>query len=261
MELPPDHLTRGQIISNWDDIYRDDNNPQWEDLEPNREFLSLIQGYCSPGMRVLEVGSGLGHNALALARMGIDVTASDCSQNAVRRCGEMAGQERVSMTCRVLDIMCLPADVGTYDLVFDKGCWHTFFEDGHKERYVEQIACSRMVGSGSTRQARLTLSIVRMIVELTAVHAGSWVILFGWLTAISRSYKSAEVTTAITVTDVFSRGKVSSGRIAVAVWRRLPRFDILLSLSTSLALHNEAATIYCDYIHIMTGKRHAELSE
>ncbi len=140
MEFPPEDLTHGQLISNWDDIYRGDNQPQWEDLEPNREFLSLIQGYCSSGMRVLEVGSGLGHNALALARMGVDVTASDCSQNAVRRCSEMADHEGVSMQCRVLDIMRLPADVGTYDLVFDKGCWHTFFEDGRRKQYVEQIA-------------------------------------------------------------------------------------------------------------------------
>lgn len=134
-----DYRMQGQRINNWDRLYQGDHVPQWEDLKPNREFLSLIRAHCSPGTRVLEIGAGLGHNALALARGGVDVTASDCSENAVRRCAEMAGQDEISVECRVLDVMRLPPDIGTYDLVFDKGCWHTFFEREFQKRFVEQI--------------------------------------------------------------------------------------------------------------------------
>lgn len=130
---------KGQLIHNWDDIYQGDNVPPWEDLEPNHEFLSLIQSYCSPGMKILEIGSGLGHNALALYRMGFDVTASDYSENAVQRFVEMTQKEGVSIKYRVLDIMSLQPNAGTYDLVFDKGCWHSFFEPDARNRYVDQI--------------------------------------------------------------------------------------------------------------------------
>lgn len=137
----------GQLIHNWDDIFQGDNVPPWEDLEPNLEFLSLIQAYCSPGMKVLEVGCGLGHNALALCRMGIDVTASDCSENAIRRFVEMAEKENVPVRHRVLDIMSLQPDRGNFDLVFDKGCWHSFFELDARNKYVDQI-CNLLADNG-----------------------------------------------------------------------------------------------------------------
>ena len=84
----------GQLIHNWDQIFQKDNIPPWEDLEPNLEFLSLIKAYSSPEMKVIEIGCGLGHNALALNRMGINVLATDYSKNAVARLAEMAKKEK-----------------------------------------------------------------------------------------------------------------------------------------------------------------------
>lgn len=129
----------GQLIHNWDEIFQKDSIPPWEDFEPNIEFLSLIKTYCSPEMKVIEIGCGLGHNALALNRMGIDVLATDCSKNAIRRLAEMAKKEKTIIKNRVLDIMDLPSDLGKFDLVFDKGCWHSFFDSNARRKYVSQI--------------------------------------------------------------------------------------------------------------------------
>ena len=77
-----------QLISNWDNLYQNGNNPQWEDLEPNQEFLSLVHAFIKPEMKVLEIGSGLGHNALELAKKEVDITASDVRAlqwNAVKK--------------------------------------------------------------------------------------------------------------------------------------------------------------------------------
>ena len=138
---------QGQLIDNWNDLYQNSKVPQWEDLEPNRDFLSLVQTFSAPQMKVLEIGCGLGHNALALARTGIDITASDFSKNAVERCAEMAHMEGIVIQCRTLDIMCLPSDIGKCDLVFDKGCWHTFFTKESREKYVLQM-CSLLTDGG-----------------------------------------------------------------------------------------------------------------
>lgn len=129
----------GQLIHNWDEIFQKDSIPPWEDFEPNLEFLSLIKSYCVPEMKVIEIGCGLGHNALALNRMGINVLATDCSKNAIRRLTEMAKKEKTILKIKVLNIMDLPSDLGEFDLVFDKGCWHSFFDSDTRKKYVSQI--------------------------------------------------------------------------------------------------------------------------
>jgi len=129
----------GQLIHDWEERYEGNRVPPWEDGEPNREFISLVRGHCSPGARVLELGAGLGHNARELARAGIDVTASDVSENAVRRCREAAGREGVDLPCIVLDALGPPPDIGTWDVVFEKGCWHTFFGASARARFVESV--------------------------------------------------------------------------------------------------------------------------
>lgn len=137
----------GQLIHNWDELFQRDNIPQWEDFEPNLEFLSLIKTHCSPEMKVIEIGCGLGHNALALHRMGFDILATDCSKNAIRRLAEMAEKENIILKNRVLDIMNLPSDLGQFDFVFDKGCWHSFFEFDARRKYVDHI-CNILKDNG-----------------------------------------------------------------------------------------------------------------
>jgi cyclopropane fatty-acyl-phospholipid synthase-like methyltransferase len=137
----------GQLIHNWDELFYGDNIPPWEDLEPNLEFLSLVQAYCKPGMKVLEIGCGLGHNALALSKLGIDVTATDFSKNAVLRFVKMAERAEIAVKHRVLNLMDLPTDPGNFDLIFDKGCWHSFFERDARNKYVDQI-CHLLSDSG-----------------------------------------------------------------------------------------------------------------
>jgi SAM-dependent methyltransferase len=129
----------GQLIHNWDEIFRRDNSPPWEDSRPNPKFLSLIQSYCRPDMKVIEIGCGLGHNALALRKMGIDVLATDHSENAIRRLVEMAEKARIPIKNRILNLMEIPSDFEHFDLVFDKGCWHSFFELNVRIKYVNQI--------------------------------------------------------------------------------------------------------------------------
>ena len=47
----------------------------------------------------------------------------------------------------MLDIMEPPSDLGKFDLVFDKGCWHSFFESNARSKYVDQI-CNILKDSG-----------------------------------------------------------------------------------------------------------------
>ena len=38
-----------------------------------------------------------------------------------------------------MDIFSIPDDIGKFKLIYDKGCWHSFFEAQFKRKYVKAI--------------------------------------------------------------------------------------------------------------------------
>jgi SAM-dependent methyltransferase len=131
-------LKGGQLIENWDELYDGYRIPQWEDLEVNIDFCFLISKYCTKDMRILEVGAGLGHNAIYLADKGFDITASDVSPNAVARCSDMAHESNVNLRTKVIDVTVPTSE--QYDLIYEKGCWHTFFDPSKRSDFARAIA-------------------------------------------------------------------------------------------------------------------------
>lgn len=130
----------GQLIDNWDEHYEGNNSPPWEDGIPNTAFTQFVMSYYQPGMAVLELGSGLGDNALHLADHINSLLASDISNNAVQRLRERAAQLNSSLCVSVLDILnpAYPAD--SFDLIFDKGCFHSFFNESARSRVAQNIS-------------------------------------------------------------------------------------------------------------------------
>lgn len=137
---------QSQLINNWNDLYKGEHVPQWEDLEPNVQFCNYILSRASTGMRILELGAGLGYNAMHLAQKGLDIVASDISTNAVNRCRELADSTRTKMGCMPIDILSLNGDEGKFDLIYEKGCWHTFFDDEARKRFA--LAVSSLLVDG-----------------------------------------------------------------------------------------------------------------
>ena len=129
-----------QLIDNWDDLYQGDNVPQWEDLEYNVQFCEYVFGHCTSDMRILELGAGLGHNAIHLAKNGLSVIASDVSSNAVKRCKALALEAGVNLQCEVIDIFSLSGHEGAFDMVYEKGCWHTFFNDSSRTDFALAVS-------------------------------------------------------------------------------------------------------------------------
>ena len=81
------------------------------------------QGLLGPG-RVLELGCGNGRNAVHLASLGCTVDAVDFSERAVewtRQRAKSAGATVAVQCCSVLDAT---FKEGSYDLVYDSGCFH-----------------------------------------------------------------------------------------------------------------------------------------
>jgi methyl halide transferase len=110
-------------VERWDARYRGDQRPSWDTGRPSTELQRMVeQGILQPG-RVVELGCGTGVNAVYLASQGFDVTAIDLSPTALEGARQRAQEAGVTVNWIHADVLNPPA-LGSFDLVFDRGCYH-----------------------------------------------------------------------------------------------------------------------------------------
>ncbi|MEU5820850.1 class I SAM-dependent methyltransferase [Streptomyces sp. NPDC048567] len=113
------------VRSMLEDYYRD-GTPPWDTGVTPPELVALVEGPGAPRPgRALELGCGMGTNAVYLARHGWRVTAVDLVDRAVR-----GARERAEEAGADVDILCADATrlgevgvPGPYDLFFDLSCY------------------------------------------------------------------------------------------------------------------------------------------
>jgi SAM-dependent methyltransferase len=81
---------------------------------------------------VLDIGCGLGDNAIYLASRGHSVTGLDGSPAAIEEARRRATAAGVSVTFDVADATDLSAYEGRFDTVVDSGLYHCLDDDGRK---------------------------------------------------------------------------------------------------------------------------------
>lgn len=125
--LPAGVLPHGEaglaLIERWDRPYRSAQPPGWDTGRPAEELVRAVEeGHVKP-CRVIELGCGTGTNAVYLAGLGFDVTAVDVAPTALGVADAKARAAGVRVRWVLADALRLP-DLGTFDLVFDRGCYH-----------------------------------------------------------------------------------------------------------------------------------------
>lgn len=86
---------------------------------------------------ILDLGTGPGTQATALAKMGYHVTGTDISGTAIEKAKLKAHEEGVSVDFLVDDIVNSNL-AGQYDIVFDRGCFHAISPE-KRNTYVSQV--------------------------------------------------------------------------------------------------------------------------
>ncbi len=120
-----DALLEGSGGAWWNEFFADRARPcpflvEW----PDENLVAWFsEGLLTPG-RVLELGCGHGRNATYLASLGCSVDAVDFSASAIEWARERAKHAGAPVDFQCCSIFDATFTQGSYDLVYDSGCFH-----------------------------------------------------------------------------------------------------------------------------------------
>lgn len=134
MTTPPDGLP------DWHTLYdqqRGDTLPwHYPALDPDLEAALAIHGPATG--RFLDLGTGVGAQAIELAVRHYDVTGIDISTAAISQAIERAAAHGADVNF-VADDVLAPRIGGQFDAVFDRGCFHVI-DPASRPVYVASVA-------------------------------------------------------------------------------------------------------------------------
>lgn len=118
----------------WKDVYRDypAGDMPWELGRPRDVLIELVDRELVGVNRVLDLCCGAGSNTVYLAEKGFSVVAMDISPDAVAFAQDKADKAGVKVSFTVGNFLDLPFRDGSFDLVFDFGCFHHVLPEDRK---------------------------------------------------------------------------------------------------------------------------------
>ncbi len=128
-------------VSRWEQRYREGQTPWDRGLVDPLLVTAVRAGRLPPG-RAIELGCGTGVNARYLAAQGFDVLAMDLAPTAIQRARAAGG----GPDYRVHDVLAEPLPWTGVDLVFDRGCFHTFDQADQRLGFAARVAAALRVG-------------------------------------------------------------------------------------------------------------------
>jgi SAM-dependent methyltransferase len=105
--------------------------PPWDNKEPSESVIGWLAGGWIHG-DILDIGCGLGDNAIYLAKNGYPVTGLDISPTALSTARQRADDAGVEVTFAVADSTKLDGYTDAFDTVIDSGLFHSLDDDGRR---------------------------------------------------------------------------------------------------------------------------------
>jgi SAM-dependent methyltransferase len=123
----------------WNERYKTGNLP-WDTNEPDDHLVKLIgMRTILPG-KALEVGCGTGTNSIWLARQGFSVLGIDIAQTAIDLANKNNNDKSLSCEFALLDFIHDNSLAQSFDLVYDRGCFHSFDEEKDRLLFAGQVS-------------------------------------------------------------------------------------------------------------------------
>lgn len=94
----------------------------------DHDFAEALEFFGIRNGKLLEIGAGLGVQAMRYARLGFDVTAIDVSATAMEHARNRAAEESIAPGSLrfVADNILMTVLQDTFDVIADRGCYATF---------------------------------------------------------------------------------------------------------------------------------------
>jgi SAM-dependent methyltransferase len=128
-----------QWTVDWNARFRAGDTP-WEDKTPSDTLIALASKYLALPCRLLDVGCGLGTNALHFASLGYSVTGIDISADAIRQAREAARKLKLAIDFETEDFLSDDFNAPQIDAAVDRGCLHTFSTSAGQRAFVCKMA-------------------------------------------------------------------------------------------------------------------------
>lgn len=114
----------------WEKLYRDDTveSMPWYHEPLDADFAAALKELGAATGRALDLGTGPGTQAMALAALGLTVTATDLSGTAVANAAKIARSKGLDIGWMEDDILKTRLE-GGFDFIFDRGCFHVLPPD------------------------------------------------------------------------------------------------------------------------------------
>ncbi len=122
----------------WNERYASGVTP-WDSGLVERELRRLVEVDGLPRGMAIELGCGTGTNAVYLAERGYQVTAVDFAAGAVAAAEAKARRAAVAVAFRCADVTQLDASIGSFDFLFDRGCYHCLRREGNLGGYLRAV--------------------------------------------------------------------------------------------------------------------------
>ncbi len=109
----------------WEDVYQqlEIEEMPWFSPKLDNDIEKALLEYDISGGPAIDVGTGPGTQAIALAKLGFKVTGIDVSETAIRKARIRASEEEVKVTF-VQDDILNSSIKKQFNLAIDRGCFH-----------------------------------------------------------------------------------------------------------------------------------------
>jgi SAM-dependent methyltransferase len=132
------------LAAEWNE--RHSKGGAWAKSGPSQELQRILkEGWIMP-CRVLELGCGMGTDAVFLATQGFDVTAVDASPLALEQARAKAATAGVSVRLLEADVLDLPDLGAPFPFIYDRACYQ-HLRRSNRFRFQEVLARVTQPGS------------------------------------------------------------------------------------------------------------------
>ena len=124
----------------WEDLYRTSEVSElpWFTPALDTDFERALRVHLPRGGRILDLGTGPATQAIALAKRGYDVVATDIAPSAIRKAQHAAERESVRIDFRVDNILASRLEDALVDAIVDRGVFHVMPPES-RPRYVDTV--------------------------------------------------------------------------------------------------------------------------